>query len=266
MVTIFLIYAVLGAFGGVLAGLFGIGGGLIFVPMLVYSFQAQQISNEVLMHLALGTSLASIVFTSVSSARAHNKRGAVDWSVFKRIVIGIILGTYLGTYLAAWLPTSVLKAIFVVFLYYVSIQMFLNKKPRATRSLPGAFGMFAAGNFIGAVSSLVGIGGGTLSVPFLVWGNLPMHTAIGTASAIGFPIAVSGALGYMVNGWNAPSLPAGSLGYVYLPALLGFVVFSVLAAPLGVRLAHGLPVERLKKLFAILLLVVGTKMLLGLFS
>ncbi len=265
MVITFLMYAFVGAIAGILAGLFGIGGGLVIVPMLVYCFHLQNISPDLVMHIALGTSLASIIFTSVSSSLAHNRRGAVDWSTLKRIAIGILIGTYLGSCLAAVLSTSVLKAVFVIFLYYVSIQMFLNKKPKPTRTLPGTVGIFSAGGIIGAVSSLVGIGGGTLSVPFLVWCNTPLHRAIGTASAIGFPIAVSGALGYIVNGWGAPSLPSMSLGFVYLPALIGIVCVSVLTAPLGAKLAHSLPVAKLKQCFAILLLVVGTKMLIGLF-
>jgi len=264
MTTVFLMYALVGAVGGVLAGLFGIGGGLVFVPMLVLALNLQGVPNELVMHIALGTSLAIIVFTAVSSARAHHKRGGVDWPVVRRIVLGIVVGTYLGSYVAAWLPTSVLKVIFVCFLYYVSIQMFLNKKPKPSRTLPGMPGMTLAGGIIGLVSSLVGIGGGTLSVPFLVWHNLDLRRAIGTASAIGFPIAVSGTLGYMVNGWNAANLPPGSLGFVYLPGLAGIVVLSVLTAPLGARLAHSLPVPRLKKFFAVLLLVVGTRMLWGL--
>ncbi len=266
MITVFLMYALVGAVGGVLAGLFGIGGGLVFVPMLVYCLNLQQVPGSMIMHIALGTSLAIIVFTAASSARAHHKRSGVDWAVVKRIVAGIIVGTYLGTYLAAWLPTAALKIIFVVFLYYVSIQMFLNKKPKPTRTPPGLAGMTAAGGVIGAISSLVGIGGGTLSVPFLLWHNLDLRKAIGTASAIGFPIAVSGTLGYIVNGWGLSDRPDGSIGFIYLPALAGIVVCSVLTAPFGAKLAHTLPVPRLKKFFAVLLLVVGTRMLWSIVS
>lgn len=264
MIWIFLMYALVGAVGGVLAGLFGIGGGLVYVPMLVYCLNLQHTPPELILHIALGTSLAIIIFTALSSARAHHKRGGVEWGVVWRIVAGIVVGTYLGSYVAAWLPTSALKIIFVCFLYYVSIQMFMNKKPKPTRTLPGAAGISAAGGIIGLVSSLVGIGGGTLSVPFLLWHNIDLRKAIGTASAIGFPIAVSGTLGYMVNGWGAAGLPSGSLGFIYLPALGGIVALSVLTAPLGAKLAHTLPVPRLKKFFALLLLVVGTRMLFGL--
>ncbi len=257
---------VVGAIAGILAGLLGIGGGLVIVPMLVFSMQWQGISPEFIMHLALGTSMASIVFTSVSSFMAHHKRGAVRWDVVRRIVIGILLGTFAGTFLASSMSTGVLKAFFVIFVYYVAMQMLLNYRPKPSRGLPGWLGMFATGNVIGVVSSLVGIGGGTLSVPFMIWCNIPVHTAIGTSAAIGFPIAISGSLGYIGNGLNVQGLPVGCLGYIYLPALVGIVSASVLTAPLGVRLAHSLPVDKLKRVFAVLLIIVGTRMLYSLFT
>ncbi|SCY83216.1 sulfite exporter TauE/SafE family protein [Desulfoluna spongiiphila] len=265
MLTSFMIYAVVGAIAGVLAGLLGIGGGLVIVPMLVFSFTLQHIPQELMMHLALGTSLASIIFTSVSSFRAHHKRGAVRWDVFKRITPGILVGTFAGSCVASRLPTHILKGIFVAFLYYVATQMILGKKPAATRQVPGTTGIFGAGGVIGSFSSLVGIGGGTLSVPFLTWCNIPVHHAIGTSSAIGLPIALAGAFGYMLNGLGTPNLPDLSLGYVYLPALIGIICFSVLTAPLGAKLAHSLPVDKLKRIFAILLYVVATRMLISVF-
>ncbi|WP_300669327.1 sulfite exporter TauE/SafE family protein [Desulfoluna sp.] len=265
MLTSFMIYAAVGAIAGILAGLLGIGGGLVIVPMLVFSFTLQNIPQELMMHLALGTSLASIIFTSISSFRAHHKRGAVRWDIFKRITPGILVGTFAGSCVASQLPTHILKGIFVAFLYYVATQMILGKKPPATRQIPGTTGIFGAGGIIGSFSSLVGIGGGTLSVPFLTWCNIPVHHAIGTSSAIGLPIALAGAFGYIVNGLNTPNLPELSVGYVYLPALLGIICFSVLTAPLGARLAHSLPVDKLKRIFAILLFVVATRMLLSVF-
>lgn len=260
-----LLYLATGIFAGFLAGLLGVGGGLVIVPVLAFIFSAQHFPPDQLMHVALGTSLASIMFTSVASLRAHHAHGAVNWAVVRSITPGIIAGTLAGTVVAAQLSTAFLKAFFVVFLYYVATQMVLNIKPKPTRELPGAPGMFAAGGVIGGVSSLVGIGGGTLSVPFMTWCNVKLHQAIGTSAAIGFPIAAAGAAGYIANGWRAAGLPAFSLGFVYLPALAGLVVASVLAAPFGARLAHRLPVARLKKVFALLLYVLGTRMLLSLF-
>jgi len=265
MLTIILIYLGLGSVVGILAGLLGVGGGLIIVPMVVFTLTWQGAPSQFLMHLALGTSLASIIFTSVSSFWAHHQRGAVHWEVVRRIVLGILVGTFLGSCLASRLSTNLLKGVFVVFLYYMAFQMLADLKPKPTRGLPGPLGMFGLGNGIGAVSALVGIGGGSLSVPFMVWCNLTVHDAIGTSAAIGFPIAIAGTVGYIVNGLNVSGLPAYCLGYVYLPALAGIVAASVFTAPLGVRLAHSLPVGKLKRVFALLLFVMGTKMLIGLF-
>ncbi len=264
LLEIILIYLGVGAIAGVLAGLLGIGGGLIIVPMLVFCFARQDLPHEYIMHIALGTSMASIIFTSVSSFLAHHRRGAVRWLVVRRIVPGILHGTFLGTCIAARMSTDFLKGFFVIFLYYVAIQMFINRKPKPSREVPGLAGMFGVGNVIGVVSSLVGIGGGTLSVPFMMWCNIAVHEAIGTSAAIGFPIAIAGTVGYIVNGFPMPGLPEYSLGYVYLPALVGIVCASVVTAPAGVYLAHSLPVAKLKRVFAVLLLAVGTRMLASL--
>jgi uncharacterized membrane protein YfcA len=184
--------------------------------------------------------------------------------VVRGITPGIIAGTLGGTVVAAQLSTAFLKVFFVVFLYYVATQMVMNIKPKPSRELPGTMGMFSAGGVIGAVSSLVGIGGGTLSVPFMTWCNIKLHQAVGTSAAIGFPIAAAGAAGYILNGWMYDALPAYSLGFVYLTALAGLVVASVLTVPFGARLAHRLPVATLKKFFALLLYALGTRMLLSL--
>jgi uncharacterized membrane protein YfcA len=264
VLAVLLPYLGVGAVAGVLAGLLGIGGGLVIVPMLVYCFTREQIPNEFIMHLALGTSMASIIFTSVSSFWAHHRRRAVHWTVVQRIALGILVGTFLGSCLAARMTTGLLKGFFVAFLYYVAAQMLIDRKPKSSRDFPGWLGMFGVGNVIGAVSSLVGIGGGTLSVPFMIWCNVPVHHAIGTSAAIGFPIAIAGTVGYIFNGLNVAGLPSHSLGYIYLPALAGIVCSSVLTAPLGVRLAHSLPVAQLKRVFAMLLIAVATKMLLSL--
>ena len=207
MLTIILIYLGLGVVVGILAGLLGVGGGLVIVPMVVFTLTWQGVPSQHLMHLALGTSLASIIFTSVSSFWAHHKRGAVNWTVVRRIVLGILTGTFLGSCLAARMSTNLLKGVFVVFLFYMGFQMLTNKKPKPTRGLPGPLGMFGVGNGIGAVSALVGIGGGSLSVPFMVWCNVTVHEAIGTSAAIGFPIAVAGTVGYIVNGLGVAGLP-----------------------------------------------------------
>ena len=259
-------YVGVGCVAGVLAGLLGVGGGLVIVPMLGFCLAREGVSPGAIMHMALATSMASIMFTAVSSAWAHHRRGAVEWSVVRRIVPGVLLGTFLGSCVAARLPTGFLKGFFVVFLFYVAVQMLVGGKPKPSCEFPGWAGMLGVGGLIGGVSSLVGIGGGTLSVPFMVWCNLAVHRAIGTSGAIGFPIALGGTIGYLYNGWHAPDLPPLALGFVYLPALAGIVCASVLTAPLGARLAHSLPVPRLKRAFAVLLLIMGTRMLWSLIS
>ncbi|UCZ56192.1 sulfite exporter TauE/SafE family protein [Desulfurispirillum indicum] len=257
---ILVMYVAVGLIAGLLAGLLGIGGGVVIVPLLAWCFLRQGIQPDHIMHLALGTSLASIIFTSISSFLSHHRRGAVDWTIVRRIVPGILVGTFLGTMVASQLSSNFLKGFFCLFLYTIATQIILNKKPKASRQLPGNAGMFATGSTIGAVSSFVGIGGGSLSVPFMLWCNVTAHRAIGTSAAIGLPIAVAGAIGYIVNNLQVTGLPAYSIGYVYLPALAGIVCASVLTAPLGARLAHSLPVDRLKRFFAIFLYVVATRM------
>ncbi len=264
MLEIMVMYALAGGVAGILAGLLGIGGGLVIVPMLVFCLGLQGLDSPQIMQIALATSMASIMFTAVSSFMAHHRRGAVAWDIVRRIVPGILVGTLAGSFLASSVPSDWLKGFFVLFLLYVSTQMFKPARITSSRPLPGRAGMFGAGGTIGVFSALVGIGGGTLSVPFMAWHGVELHRAIGTSAAIGFPIAIAGSIGYVYNGLGVGGLPAGSLGFVYLPALAGIVLVSVLTAPLGVRLAHKLPVARLRRVFAVLLLVVALKMFVSL--
>ena len=261
----FLGYVALGALAGFFAGLLGVGGGAIMVPILAMMFAAQGFADAHLMHVALGTSMATIVFTSISSARAHHRHGAVLWSIVRAIAPGIVAGTLLGAQAASRVPTRPLAIFFAAFITYVAVQMILNVKPKPSRELPGAAGMFGVGGFIGLVSALVAIGGGSLSVPFMTWCNVKVHQAIGTSAAIGFPIAEAGTIGYMVAGYGADGLPAGSAGFIYLPALVGTVAASMLVAPVGARVAHSLPVATIKKIFAGVLILLSAKMLHGLF-
>ncbi|HRP97103.1 MAG TPA: sulfite exporter TauE/SafE family protein [Rhodocyclaceae bacterium] len=257
-----ILYVATGAVIGVIAGLMGIGGGIVVVPVLTLIFTTLHFPHEHLLHLALGTSLATILFTSVSSVRAHHVRGAVNWDVVKQLTPGVLIGTLAGTWVAAQLTTPMLKSIFIVFAYYVAVQMLLNVKPKPTRQLPASGGLLVAGHAVGGFSSLVGIGGGTVLVPLMTMCNVAMHTAVGTAAAVGFPIALAGTAGYIANGFVAGGLPEYSFGYVYLPAFVGIAVTSMLTAPLGARLAHALPVAQLKKVFAVVLVLVATRMLL----
>ncbi len=258
-----LLYPLSGAIAGLIAGLLGVGGGIVIVPILLFLFEAQGFPQAHVMQMALGTSLGSIVFTSVSSFRAHHRRAAVEWDVVKRMTPGILAGTFGGAWIAAMLSFRFLRVFFACFLCYVATQMLLDVRPRPARDLPGGVGMLGMGTVIGLVSSLVGIGGGSLSVPFMTWCNVPIRKAIGTSAAIGFPIAVAGTLGYLVNGIGVSDLPSWSLGYLNLPALAGIAAFSMLTAPLGARLAHALPVASLKRVFAAFLVVVAARMIWG---
>lgn len=262
----YLSYLVLGGVAGTLAGLLGVGGGLIIVPSLVYLFGAQGIPADATIHLALGTSLGTIAFTSISSARAHHRHGNVDWAIVRRIVLGILIGTFLGGTLAAHLATSVLKAMFSLFLLAVAVQMISGAKPRPSRAFPQFFGSTLAGLGIGGVSGLVGIGGGSMSVPFMIWTNVETRRAVGTSAAIGFPIALSGALAYGLNGLRASTGVAHTLGYLHLPALLGVALLSVVFAPVGARLASSMQPAKLKRAFACLLFVMSAKMLWEVFG
>lgn len=254
------VYLAVGVVVGILAGLLGIGGGVIIVPLLSATFGIFGISPENLHHLALGTSLATIMFTSIASFRAHHEKGGVLWDAVKLIAPGIVAGTLLGAWVASLVSTHALRRLFVVFLFYVSIQLLLDIKPKAHRDLPGAIGCSVVGGVIGLVSSLVGIGGGTMSVPFLLWCNVDIYRAIGTSAAIGFPIALAGTVGYLVTGIGTAGLPPYSIGFVYLPALFGIAVASSISAPMGVRLARRLPVPILKKCFALFVVLMALKM------
>ena len=260
-----LAYITLGLFTGFFAGMLGIGGGLVMVPALTMMFAAQAaFPGSEILHLALGTSMATILFTALASLRAHHRHGAVLWRVVGQITPGILLGTLLGTLFASSIPARPLAIFFTAFVCLVAVQMILNLKPKPSRDLPGAAGVIAVGVGIGALSALVAIGGGSLSVPFMTWCNVKVHQAIGTSAAIGFPIALAGTVGYMVSGYGATNLPEGAFGFIYLPALAATVVVSMLVAPLGAKLAHSLPVPMVKKIFAGLLILLLAKMLHGL--
>ncbi|MDB5745115.1 MAG: putative rane transporter protein [Polaromonas sp.] len=250
----------MGCVSGFLAGLLGIGGGMLLVPALTYIATAQGFPNAYVVKMALATSLATILFTSLSSVRAHHKRGAVRWDVVKLLAPGIVAGSLLGAQIAKLLSTQTLALVFAVFVSYSALQMFIDKKPKPSRQLPQGAGMFGTGTVIGSLSALVGAGGGFISVPFMAWCNVPIHTAVATSAALGFPIAVAGTIGYIFAGWNLQGVPAGSFGYVYLPALALIATTSVLFAPLGAKAAHKLDVKQLKRAFACLLILLAAYM------
>lgn len=259
-------FILLGAFTGFFAGMFGIGGGGIMVPVLTLIFTQVGFPPEHIVHLALATSMGAIVPTALSSLRTHHQHKAVLWSVVFAIAPGILLGTFSATFLASFLSAKPLAAFFSCFMAFVAVQMVLNRKPAPSRQLPGAVGTSAVGVGIGSVSALVAIGGGTLTVPFLTWCNVALPVAIGTSAAVGLPIAISGAVGYWYNGSSVANLPAYTLGFIFWPGVLLMASASLFTAPLGAKLAHRLPIPLLKKCFAALLVFLSLEMLVTVFK
>lgn len=259
--TLLVALLALGATIGFAAGLLGIGGGMLTVPFMTLLFTLQKFPAEHIVHMAIATSLATIMFTSISSVRAHNKRGAVLWPVAKRLAPGILVGSLIGARIAGALPTLWLALVFALFVGFSATQMLLDRKPKPTRQLPGTAGMLGVGGLIGIVSAIVGAGGGFLSVPFMTWCNVRVHNAVATSASLGFPIAAAGTVGYIITGWHLTGTTPGVFGYVHIPALVTLAATSMLTAPFGARLAHALDTVRLKRVFAVLLYALAGYML-----
>jgi uncharacterized protein len=252
----------LGLAAGFLAGLLGIGGGMLLVPFLTFILGQRGVDAGLAVKMAIATSMATIMFTSLSSVRAHHRRGAVRWDLVKGLAPGILIGGLLaGAGLFALLKGAWLALVFAAFVSFSGWQMLRNKRPAPSRQMPGAAGQCGAGAGIGLLSGLVGAGGGFISVPFMVWCNVPVHVAVATSAALGFPIALANTLGYVMGGWGLDSGLAGSFGYLYLPALALIAAASVTMAPLGARAAHAMNVAQLKKAFATLLFALAAYML-----
>ncbi|MDG9970294.1 sulfite exporter TauE/SafE family protein [Achromobacter mucicolens] len=259
----FLGLAALGVASGFLAGLLGIGGGIVLVPVLTFFLQGQELAAGLAVKMAIATSMAVILFTSFSSVSAHHRRGAVDWQIVRGLTPGIVAGSLISSLgVFALLKGNVLAVVFSVFMLFSAVQMFRGRQPAAARGLPGAPGLLGAGSAIGALSGLVGVGGGFISVPFLSWCNVPVHRAVATSAALGFPIALANVGGFILGGLDTAGRPAHSMGFVWTPGLALVAAFSVLTAPLGARAAHRLPVARLKRAFAGMLFAVSAYMLI----
>lgn len=262
---IIIYFLLIGSFVGIVAGMFGIGGGAMLVPLLTSIFISLKMPQAI--HLALGTSMCTIIITSFSSFKAQHKKGCVDWKMFKLIVPGILIGTFLGTFLASNIKSLYLGIFFAIFMFFVSLQLFFSKQPKSENNIFAQKFQILAGFIIGGISSLVSIGGGTLSVPYLSWQGIDIKKAIGTSSAIGFPLAIAGSIGYIYNGYLDSSLHVSyALGYVYLPAVLFVAFASYLTAPLGVKLMHKLPSQNIKKIFSVLPFALSVKMLYELYK
>ena len=246
-------YLAIGAFVGFCAGLLGIGGGAILVPLLTLLLAAQDIPREHVLHLAVGTTMATILLTSVSSVWAHAARGSLRWDIVRAMTPGVLAGGLAGSSVASRVPTTLLAVLFAATVFVAATNILLERKPRPSRSLPGTAGMLAVGFAISALSAFAAVDGAFLTVPFMLWCNVPLLQAIGTAAAIGFPIALSGTIGFVASGWGAEGLPPWSAGYVYLPAFAAVSLASVALAPAGAATAHRLPTRLLKRLFVFLL-------------
>ncbi len=262
MVEIFIYSMLLGAVSGVVAGLFGLGGGLVIVPILVWLFDIREFDSDLVMVMAVATSLATIVPTAFVTISSHHRKGAVIWSRVRHLSPGIILGAAMGSLLADLIRGEVLRGMFVVYLIYVGSSMALQFKPVLNLKRHGNMLDYLAGGVIGLASSLLGIGGGTMTVPYLLGQRLEMKNAVAVSSACGLPIALAGTLSYILLGWGNTTLPEGSAGYIYLPAFAGVAGLSVLTAPIGVKLAHKLPARQLKRYFSVILFIMAIKMMI----
>ncbi len=256
------IYALTGVFAGLIGGMLGLGGGIIIVPVLHYLFIQQGFPSSIIMHLAVTTSLATIIATSLSATYMHHKKEAVLWPVVKSIAPGILIGAGLGAILADLLSSNTLRIVFGVFEIGVAIQIGFELKPKAKTKLPETGGLIGSGVGIGMLSTILGIGGGTLTVPFLLWCNVNMRNAVAVSSACGFPIAIAGTTALIIAGWDNTMVPENSFSYLYWPAALMIIAMTIFFAPLGAQLAHYLPIATLKRLFAIILATVGLRMLI----
>jgi uncharacterized protein len=257
----------LGLCAGFLAGLLGVGGGMLMVPFLTLIFSHRGVPADMAVKMAIATSMATIFFTSLSSVRAHHQRGAVRWDVVRGMAPGILAGGLLaGAGAFSLIKGQALALVFAGFVSFSAVQMLLDRKPKAGRQLPGLVGQAAAGTGVGFVSGLVGAGGAFVSVPFMAWCNVPIHNAVATSAALGFPIALANTLGYVIGGWNLPAALPGAIGYLYLPALVVIALASVSMAPVGARVAHATPRGPLKKVFAVLLFGLAGSMLWKVFG
>ncbi|WP_432455818.1 MULTISPECIES: sulfite exporter TauE/SafE family protein [unclassified Agarivorans] len=257
----FISFLLIGAVAGLMSGLFGIGGGLVIVPVLISSFAAMGFASESAIHLAIGTSLATILFTASSASYAHYRRGSIDWLIARRLMLGLLLGAGAGAWLAGQLQARHLSYYFAGFLLLMAWYMGFGRLPKAQRSLPQQWGTSVLGALVGGISAMFGIGGGTILFPCLSWYGLAAPKAVAISAICGIPIALVGASAYIYNGWGLAELPPGSIGYVYLPAWLGIVLTSSVFARVGSRLAYRLPAKRLKQAFAVLLLLMAIKLL-----
>jgi uncharacterized membrane protein YfcA len=257
----------LGCMTGFLAGLLGVGGGMLMVPFMTFLVSHHGVDTALAVKMAIATSMATIMFTSLSSVRAHNSRRAIRWDLVRTLAPGItVMALLTGAFIYPLVNGTALAAMFALFVGFSATRMMMNTKPTASRGLPGTTGRFVAGGIIGSVSGLVGAGGGFISVPFMTWCNVPMHNAVATSAALGFPIALASTLGNVIGGWSVANPLPGGVGYLWRPALAVIATASVTFAPLGARVAHAMNVAQLKRIFALMLYALAAYMLYKAFA
>ncbi len=255
------VFLALGAIVGFLAGLLGLGGGMTMVPLLTFVFTREGFAPEHVVHMAIATATATILFTSIASMREHQRHGAILWAVVAGLAPGIVVGSFAGPQIVGRMPTAVLSAFFGVFVAAAATNILLDRKPKPTRALPGRAGLFGVGGGIGLIASMVGAGGAFMTVPFMTACNIPIRNCVATSAALGLPVALAGTVGFIVAGLAQTGLPPHTIGYVYVPALLAIVAASVISAPIGARAAHRWPVTALRRSFAVVLYILAAYML-----
>ncbi len=262
------VYLLIGALVGFMAGLLGIGGGMVLVPIMLFTFGAQGAGAgfppEHLMHMALATAMATIPFTSMSSVRAHHARGGVDWHIVISMLPGLALGAALGTFVAGSVPGRPLAIFFAAFIFYAATSMFFDLRPKGTFRLPGRVGLAFVGTLVSFLATFLAAGAAFMTIPFMAACNVPLKRAVGTAAAIGFPLGLAATVGYILAGLKAGPMPPHSLGFVYLPALALIVLPSMLTAPIGARVSQSMPVKQLRIVFALSLYGIAIRMLFSL--
>lgn len=260
-IQLLLLLLLAGSIAGFIAGLFGVGGGIVVVPVTLWVLKTQQIESEYIQHIAVGTSLTVMVFTTFMSSLGHYRKKAINFEVLKGMAPGIVAGSIIGSMLASKIPSESLQIVFIVFAYLVAVKTIFGFNPNSSLSLPKTAGIFSIGTLFGGISGLLGIGGGVFNVPFLLACKVPIKKAVGTSAALSWSVAISGAVSYMWQGVNVSGLPEGTLGFCYLPVAVTLTITTILFAPLGVRLTHKLPPKLMRIIFGIMLLGIATKIL-----
>ncbi len=260
-IQLILLLLLAGSIAGFIAGLFGVGGGIIVVPVTLWVLNVQHVETEYVQHIAVGTSLMVMVFTTSVSSWGHYRKKAIHGQVFRNMAPGIVLGSVIGSMLASYIPSKSLQIVFIVFAYLVSVKTLIGFNPNSSWNLPRPAAIFGIGSLFGGLSGLLGIGGGVFNVPFLLACKVPIKKAVGTSSTLSWAVAISGTITYMYSGLQISDLPQGTFGFCYLPVAVTLIITTTIFAPLGVKLTHALPAKLMQTLFALMLVAFSTQIL-----